>query len=634
MSRVKKSVYLLLLWPVFGWSWSAGADSNQVGQAPRAQGAVISGGARRLAPGDFGWTELMDAAVNGDLAKVQGLLAKGADVDARDNSGRTALMTAANVQIAQALIARGADVNAKNSRGMTALSDAVISNRADVAKFLLDRGADPNVNGSLGPVLVDASVRGQVTIVRALLEKGADPNVKDSTGNTPLIHAAEHRYAAVVEALLDKGADPNGKDRYGQTPLVLAAERGDEAAVRALLRKHADPRVTARFSPMGGTNADTALKRAAAGGHTATVLALLDSGADINARGESGDTALMIAARAGEKDVVRLLLDKGADTEARDPAGRSALSIAQGAGKRDVVPLLLAKAAANASKEKRGQALLLYFQAGGNQCALSSWNPADRSTKVLLNLPECPDEVFFVEEARTLIAVNGGTIQAIPLKPTVNPKTPISAPRADKIMLAGNLPDGRLAVVLEKVGPADDSELSLFGFDRGKWDLVANKNCGRFFTIETCLKAHLKGRPWYEWGEDAQVWHPKLALNPFVVSRGVAMREGERFVLDKRGGSPDEDNWGYVKFLANNRRSVLLYESRMVQGDAEEATVTFALRLQTYKDSEPVSLAEGQVNTAVEDKYLLIGVRSIQRLIDLETGEETIKRLQFAFWTH
>src|SRR5690348_17263257 len=88
-------------------------DSEPQARPQFAQGVVINKGVRRVVPGEFGWTELMDAAAKGDLGKVRDLLAKGADVNARDQSGSTALMSAANAAVAEALIAKGADVNAK-----------------------------------------------------------------------------------------------------------------------------------------------------------------------------------------------------------------------------------------------------------------------------------------------------------------------------------------------------------------------------------------------------------------------------------------------------------------------------------------------------------------------------------------
>jgi hypothetical protein len=112
----------------------------------------------------------------------------------------------------------------------------------------------------------------------------------------------------------------------------------------------------------------------------------------------------------------------------------------------------------------------------------------------------------------------------------------------------------------------------------------------------------------------------------------VATREGGQFILDKRSASRDDDRWSYLRFSVKNRQSVLFHNSRLEQGDAEEAMVTFSVYLQTQKDRSPVGIAEGQMSTAIEHKYLLLRTYTDLRLVDLETGEEPVERLKFAFW--
>lgn len=88
--------------------------------------------------------ELFAAAAQGRLAKLETLLAQGADANGKTPAGRTALMLAAangNAGVVRALLIYGADVNLADARGITALMDAVMFGRAEVVKLLLDAGA-------------------------------------------------------------------------------------------------------------------------------------------------------------------------------------------------------------------------------------------------------------------------------------------------------------------------------------------------------------------------------------------------------------------------------------------------------------------------------------------------------------
>lgn len=92
--------------------------------------------------------DLISATRKGDISTVKELLAKGADVNAKDNMfGRTALMWASengHLELVQALLAKGADVNAKDNKGETALSlvKAKGKGHSDVAQLLIKAGAN------------------------------------------------------------------------------------------------------------------------------------------------------------------------------------------------------------------------------------------------------------------------------------------------------------------------------------------------------------------------------------------------------------------------------------------------------------------------------------------------------------
>ena len=191
----------------------------------------------------FGRTPLSYAAQGGHEAIVQQLLARGADIEAKDRFGQTPLSFAAqggHEAVVQQLLAQGADIEAKARAGRTPLSFAAMRGHEAVVQQLLARGADIEAKDRAGRTpLSYAAGRGDEAVVQQLLARDADIEAKDEYGWTPLSYAVGNGHAAVVQQLLARGADIEAKDRFGQTPLSYAAESGHEAVVR-LLQSHVD----------------------------------------------------------------------------------------------------------------------------------------------------------------------------------------------------------------------------------------------------------------------------------------------------------------------------------------------------------------------------------------------------------
>lgn len=153
---------------------------------------------------------LFDAAGAGDLDRVRKLLAAGADCNARDGGGATALMLAAqagNLALVQALIAAGADVNATDERSWGALTKAVYNadldrGFADVAQALIDAGA--NIEAPIGygvrPLMLAAGY-GETAVVEALLNAGADVLARNEGGLTALMMVKQKHYVDVINLL-------------------------------------------------------------------------------------------------------------------------------------------------------------------------------------------------------------------------------------------------------------------------------------------------------------------------------------------------------------------------------------------------------------------------------------------------
>ena len=125
-----------------------------------------------------GATTLMASAFTGAADAVEDLLDRGADLEARDESGYTALMYAANageLPSAERLLERGADVDARDAQGSTPLMFAAQHGHDDIVRRLLDDGADVHVRGDHGRTALDfAHDHGHGTTARLLEEGGAE----------------------------------------------------------------------------------------------------------------------------------------------------------------------------------------------------------------------------------------------------------------------------------------------------------------------------------------------------------------------------------------------------------------------------------------------------------------------------
>jgi uncharacterized protein len=132
---------------------------------------------------------LRKAAQDGDLQTVQDLLAKGANVDGKDATGKTALLWVApardNPEMVKLLIAKGADVNAKDNDGQTALMIAASQSNPGILAALIEAGAEVNTqNNAGGTALMAAASRANLDEIKMLLAKDADRKLKDKKGRT------------------------------------------------------------------------------------------------------------------------------------------------------------------------------------------------------------------------------------------------------------------------------------------------------------------------------------------------------------------------------------------------------------------------------------------------------------------
>lgn len=141
--------------------------------------------------------ELMNGATTGDAHKVKTLIENGANPNASDPTGLTALMAASHSgkgEILEVLLEAGVPIDTKDSSGYTAL---MFSCNA-----------------------------GQLSCAHYLIEKGANVNEGDNDGSTPLMFCAQHGYNDIVRLLLEKGADPTVKGHHGLSAIGFAEQNG------------------------------------------------------------------------------------------------------------------------------------------------------------------------------------------------------------------------------------------------------------------------------------------------------------------------------------------------------------------------------------------------------------------------
>jgi ankyrin repeat protein len=202
--------------------------------------------------------ELFTAIKNGDQAFVDRLISDDPSlVDTLDGHGLTPVLTATYYQhpeIASFLVERGAfltlfeacavgnldkvgsalkaqpdHINAFAPDGFQPMGLAAFFGHTDIVKFLLSVGAEfdtPSQNGMMVTPLNSAAATGRLDIARMLLERGANPNARQADDFVPLHAAAQNGQREMAELLLKHGADKTFKNRAGKSAQEIAAEKG------------------------------------------------------------------------------------------------------------------------------------------------------------------------------------------------------------------------------------------------------------------------------------------------------------------------------------------------------------------------------------------------------------------------
>jgi ankyrin repeat protein len=248
------------------------------------------------ASGPDGMTPLMYAALYGTPADVVDLLGRGANPNAQNDAGTTALMLAAmDGAKVRALLAKGANPNLRSENGRTALHVAAQRGAIDVVRLLLAANANVSFTTGDSPLAL-AAATGNVDLVHLLVEAGAPATRQAGVG--ALANAAIMDCALCIDVVAAE-AEPVALG----VALDAAANAGSLATMKALLDRGAPVEAHDMFG--GGT----ALMMATISDRDAVakVKLLLERGADVHAKSELGDTALDFATRRGDPALMAIL---------------------------------------------------------------------------------------------------------------------------------------------------------------------------------------------------------------------------------------------------------------------------------------------------------------------------------------
>ena len=350
-------------------------------------GAVVLFSAARVAPPS---ASIADAVMRGDTSQVRLLLRQGADVNAAQSDGMTALHWAAtrgDAVLTKMLVAAGARVDAFTRNGnYTPLHLAAKSGRGAALKVLLAAGADVKAATTTGgaTALHFAAADGDAETVTALLDKGAPVDIRElAWSQTPLMWAASYNRVKALEALIKGGANIEATSKIED---IGARERADRAMLTARARrvaaiKAAEAPLTTPGAPGGAAfvaksiaTADSSARggRGGAGVPTAPVAAKAESGPLVGGtQGQPGDTSrsatgfnnrgpsygelignkggltpLLFAVREGNTESVVALIKAGATiNHVSDGDKTSPLLMATINGRFDMAKMLMEKGA-------------------------------------------------------------------------------------------------------------------------------------------------------------------------------------------------------------------------------------------------------------------------------------------------
>ena len=264
---------------------------------------------------------LHTAAHSGKREIMELLLQRGADINAKDNGGKTILFVLAfhghTVAMKWLVNELGVPVDTTDNNGWTPMCKAAQVGQVESIECLASLGAKVNADVSPLPLEI-AVVYDQVESIKRLKQLGADVKAKNSKGVPPIFFAAMSGQVETLECLIDLGADIEAKGPQGATPMFKAAEAGHVENIECLKRHGAN--INAALD-----DGMTPIIVATIGDKLAAIERLADLGAEVNVSFQNGVTPIFVALQNNNIESVKCLVKKGADLNQKHGNGMTPL---------------------------------------------------------------------------------------------------------------------------------------------------------------------------------------------------------------------------------------------------------------------------------------------------------------------
>ncbi len=390
--------------------------------------------------------QLLAAVKDSDFNEVQGLVNRGANVNAKDKDGKTPLHYASrsvhHLDMVKYLISKGADIDVKDNSGRTpedeehytnsdtmrqvfmqahldkellltvknekdlkTISDLIAKDIDDrthggfyytwsgnlgTVEFLVSKDVSVNATDKYGCTLLHwAALKGHLDIAKFLVDKEANVNAKDILGRTPIHFAVMNNHMNITDFLLKQGVSVDETDKNGSTPLHYAAEFSELDSARFLIEK--------------GANINTADNSGKKPIHVASennnkniIELFLSKGVSVDNADKDGWTSLHYAARRGCLGATEFLIEKGADTKAKDKNGQVPLCVAAQYNKSDIIDFLLNRGATiEASDFNDGPILKLAYCIKGVMEKINNKEQISHFEELKSKLPESIKNAVF-----------------------------------------------------------------------------------------------------------------------------------------------------------------------------------------------------------------------------------------------